>query len=97
MDVMRFLRLPGFSSSAPAAPAPLPPLPEREDPAVIEARESLRLSEKRRRGRRASILTSGAGLDDELGFIRRPTANSVGSGNRSFHTNSGMTTHGLGS
>jgi len=97
MDVMKYLCLPGFSSSAPAAPAPLPPLPEREDPAVTEARENLRLSEKRRRGRRASILTSGAGLDDELGIISRPTASGVGAGNRRFRTISGMPSHGLGS
>lgn len=77
MDVMKFLRLPGFGSSAPAAPAPLPPLPDREDPAVLEAREKLRLSEKRRRGRRASILTGGSGLDDELGFVYRPSASGI--------------------
>lgn len=82
MDVMKYLRLPGFSSSAPAAPAPLPPLPEREDPTVLEAREKLRLSEKRRKGRRASILTSGSGLEDELGIVHRPSASQFYAGDR---------------
>jgi hypothetical protein len=83
MDVMKHFRMPGFSSSAPVAPAPLPPLPEREDPAVLEAREKLRLSEKRRKGRRASILTSGSGLDDELGIVQRPSAGRLYAGDRS--------------
>lgn len=71
-----FFRLPGFSSGAPSAPAPLPPLPEREDPAVIESREKLRLSEKRRKGRAASILTGGQGVEDDLGVVTRPAGRS---------------------
>ena len=63
---------PGFSSG-PKAPAPLPPPPERDDPSVDAARERLRLSEKRRKGRRAAILTSGRGAED-TGVIKRSAA-----------------------
>jgi len=75
---MRFIthsRLPGFGGSSPSAPAPLQPLPTREDPSIAEAREKLRLSEKQRKGRRASILTGGSGVQDEgLGSLSRPAA-----------------------
>lgn len=47
--------LPGFSSPSPQA-APPPP-PTAEDPAIKAAQEKLRLAEKNRRGRAASILT----------------------------------------
>ncbi len=66
---------PGFGGSK--APAPLPPPPKIDDPAVTEAKEKLRLSEKKRRGRRASILTG----DQEDGIIKRSSALGViGSG-----------------
>ena len=68
----------GGDSSAPPAPAPPPPVPKRTDPAVGEARERQRVSSLRQAGRRATILTSASGLDDEedLGSVRikRPTA-----------------------
>ena len=53
----------GFLSppSAPPAPAPLPPPPTRDDPAVEAQRKAVALAEKRRAGRRASILTSTGG------------------------------------
>lgn len=64
--------LPGFGS-APPAPPPLQPLPEREDPSVQQARERQRLSELQRRGRRAAI--AGGGVDDApLGAVSRPQA-----------------------
>ena len=64
-----------FGFSKPKAPAPLPPFPTREDPAIAEARRRQISLEKRRKGRRASILTSGSGLDeDKLGVISRPEA-----------------------
>jgi hypothetical protein len=65
--------LPGFGGGAPA-PAPLAPLPTQEDPAIAEAKKNQRKSELRRKGRRASILTSGSGVEDELGSVARPEA-----------------------
>lgn len=50
-----------FSSPSPPPPPPPPPVPTPEDPAVDEARRKLRQAELRRRGRRATILTSGLG------------------------------------
>lgn len=71
---MRHNLLPGFGGGAPA-PAPLPPLPTQDDPAIAEARKIQRTSELRRKGRRASILTSGRGVEDELGTAaNRPQA-----------------------
>lgn len=68
MDVIGSLRLPGNFGGGGDSPEPLKPLPQREDPSVIESREKLRLSEKRRKGRRATILTGGRGIqDDDLG------------------------------
>lgn len=54
-------------------PAAIPGIPTVADPLVAAAKEKLRLSEKRRRGRRAAILTpqdEGA----QLGQIRRASA-----------------------
>jgi hypothetical protein len=51
---------------------------ERDDPAVTEAREKLRQSELKRRGRAATILTGQ--LDDEL-LLGRPAAGGGSSGN----------------
>ena len=39
-----------------------PAIPEREDPAVVEARRKALLEEQKRLGRQATILTSGQGL-----------------------------------
>lgn len=58
----------------PEAPGAPPAPPTRDDPAVAAARERLRLSEKRRRGRRAAILTSGRGVETPAGLIRRTAA-----------------------
>ncbi len=68
--------MPGFGSS-PSVPAPPPPVPTREDPAVTQAKTDLRISEAKRRGRAASILTSGSGADEDLGAgttLDRPQA-----------------------
>lgn len=77
----------GLFSSKPDAPTPLPPPPKLDDPAVDTAREKLRLSEKRRRGRRASILTSQSGTTEATAGIKRPEVlgqtGSQSSGNRS--------------
>ena len=52
---------------------PPPPSPTREDPAIAEARKKLRSSELRRRGRAATILTSGRGVLGAVG-VDRPEA-----------------------
>lgn len=69
------LALPGFGGGPPA-PAPLPPIPTREDPAVVEARNKLRQSELRRRGRAATMVAPSEG---ELGNpnVNRPQARSA--------------------
>lgn len=67
----------------PSFPAPaLPPAPSGDalPPEVIEASERQILAEKRRRGRRAAILTSGAGVEDDLGSESRPRAGSINLG-----------------
>jgi len=52
-----------MSFLAPKPPS-LPPLPTRDDEEVEEARRKQRLAARLRRGRGATILTSGAGLTD---------------------------------
>ena len=69
-----FQLLPGFGD-APSAPAPLPPPPTREDPAIADAKEKTRMSLQKRKGRSASILTSGSGVAaNDLGSVSRPEA-----------------------
>lgn len=53
---------------------PPPPPPSTEDVAIQEVKERARDTEARRRGRRASILTSSRGVEDELGVFNRPRA-----------------------
>lgn len=62
--------------SMPAPPPPPPPPPEREDPAIAERAKDVADAEKRRKGRRASIL---AKPEDELGAVPvdRPEARSA--------------------
>jgi len=64
---------PGFSPKQ-SAPEALPPPPKLDDPAVDAARERLRLSLKKRRGRIASILTSNRGVDNNAPVIKRSSA-----------------------
>ncbi len=59
-----------FSPKTPAV-EPLPPLPTREDPSVKAARDREKLEAGRRKGRRATVLTSGQGVTDE-GTLGRP-------------------------
>ena len=47
-----------------------PPPPKRDDPAIAESRKKLRASELRRKGRRASIITGGAGVLGEAPLIQ---------------------------
>ena len=65
--------LPGFGGG-PSTPASPPPLPTREDPQIRAARETQRQAELRRKGRRKAILTTGRGIEDELGTVNRPQA-----------------------
>ena len=55
-------------------PPPLPPIPTRADPEIEEARRREREAQRLRQGRRAQILTSGAGHTAPLGSSNRPTA-----------------------
>ena len=57
----------------PELPA-LPPPPSTEDPAIEDARKKQMDTDLKRRGRRASILTSPRGVEDELGVVNRPQA-----------------------
>ena len=63
----------GFIFSPPKPKVePLPPLPTSEDPAVKRRKEELRLAQKRRRGRAATILTGGLG-DTSMAPVERKT------------------------
>ncbi len=58
------MRLPGKSFfSAPKQPdiQPLPPLPEREDPAIARRKRETEEAAKRRRGRDSTRLSDGLG------------------------------------
>ena len=55
-------------------PPPLPPVPTRADPEIEEARRREREAQRLRQGRRAQILTSGAGDTAPLGSSSRPEA-----------------------
>lgn len=62
-----------------ASPPPPPAIPPGSDPAgradVSGASQKAIAEERRRKGRRSTILTSGRGLDDDqLGIIQRPQA-----------------------
>jgi len=62
---------PGFSSG-PSVPPPPPPPPTREDPAIAEAKEAQRQAELKRKGRKASVITGGQGVEDNLGTAGGP-------------------------
>ena len=53
---------------------PIPPPPTRRGSEISAAAEKQRQIELARRGRRASILTSSRGVEDELGVVNRPRA-----------------------
>lgn len=61
-----------LSPDIPASPPP-PPVPKRTDPEVDEAGRRQREADRLRRGRRATILTSSRGVEDQLG-VTRPEA-----------------------
>jgi hypothetical protein len=58
------MKLPGKSFFSPSEPkiTPLPPPPERTDPAIAAAAEEARLAQLKRKGRAASMLTPTGGL-----------------------------------
>lgn len=73
------LTLPGksvFSPSKPQMPAPPPPPPKRDDPEIAAAKDKQRMADLKRKGRAASVLTSGRGVEEELGAVARPEARS---------------------
>lgn len=76
LDVLQIANKPKTDAqSVPAAPvAPALP-PERSDPAVSAAASKARAEELRRRGRRATILSGGAGIPDPAA-LGRPSATS---------------------
>lgn len=51
---------------------PPPPIPD--DVLVEDAKRKQRMEDLRRRGRRASILTSASGIEQALGIVNRPQA-----------------------
>ena len=67
---------PGFGGAPipppPPPPPPPPDPPKRTDPAVVQAKEDLLASERRRSGRQGSILTSARGVIG--GDLSQPTA-----------------------
>ena len=61
-----------FSPPKPKAPPPAPPPPTPDDPAIEDARRRERDAARRRRGRQATILTSGLG-DANSPQLQQPT------------------------
>lgn len=77
--------LPGKSIFSPPKPKIQTPPPaaqpvERDDPNVTQAREELRKAELKRRGRAATILTGGAGVEEEA-LLGQPAAGGGTTGN----------------
>ena len=68
------MRLPGFGG-APSPPPPPPPPPTREDPVIAESKRKLRIAERLRRGRAASVKVGNEGLGDAP--VTRPEARSA--------------------
>ena len=58
----------------PPEPEALPPPPTAEDPEIAAARQKQIDIDMKRKGRRASILTSARGVEDDLGTVNRPRA-----------------------
>ena len=64
-----------FEDADPIPVTPLPPPITRDDERVKKARSDAIRAEKKRKGRRSTILTSGRGVDDDqLGTVTRPEA-----------------------
>lgn len=77
LTTRRGFSLPGKSVFDPPKPKAIEqpkPAPVRTDPVIEEAADDVRSQELRRRGRRAAVMTSASGLEEELGVIARPEA-----------------------
>lgn len=66
-----------FGGAKPAPVAAPAPLPQRDDTSVADAARREKQSASRRRGRRSTILTSGAGVSGEAN-IDRPGKTTLG-------------------
>lgn len=51
-----------FKPKTPDLPAPPPPIPQADDPAIAAERTKLRLAERKRKGRGSTIVTGGRGV-----------------------------------
>jgi hypothetical protein len=70
-----------FSSpSPPAPPPPPPPPPTTDDPVIEDRRRKLQLAELQRRGRAATILTSGLGDLSNVPVDRPTLTGTLGGG-----------------
>ena len=69
--------LPGLGSPRTPDPVPVAIPPTREDPAIVEAKKKLRMSEQNRRGRASTIIAPSEG---KLGAasVTRPSATKLG-------------------
>jgi hypothetical protein len=67
-----------FSPPAPKLPPPPPPLPTPEDPAIEEERRKRLISERLRKGRSSTILTSGLGDSKPADVVRPDLRSSLG-------------------
>lgn len=67
-----------LAPNLPEVPEALPPPPSAQEPAISaameEARKKQTATDLKRRGRKASILTSARGVENELGVVNRPQA-----------------------
>ena len=75
-DPFRILDPAGLFEDDPPIPVtPLPPPITRDDDRVRKARADAIRAEKKRKGRKSTILTSSRGVDDDkLGNVTRPEA-----------------------
>lgn len=71
------MMLPGFSSSAPALPRDPPPPVKTTDPAIAASKKKLRESELRRKGRRSTIVTGGAGVTSDAPLSQPKAGGSI--------------------
>ncbi|KKL97159.1 hypothetical protein LCGC14_1837290 [marine sediment metagenome] len=67
-----------FGGGSPAAPAPLPPVPTFDDPAIEARRRKLKSAEARRRGRRSTQLTGGQGVLGDAPVVRPQLTGNLG-------------------
>ena len=66
-----------FSPKKPKPPPPLSASPSADSDAVKAALQKAIDEARNRKGRKSTILTSSQGVDDQLGIINRPQAQSA--------------------